>query len=59
MGHGDLIANLDRAGDHAALLGVGVLLAVVGWLLRRAISRTAARTCPERARPGRDPSDPD
>jgi hypothetical protein len=33
MSHAVLLANIDRAGDHAAVLGVLVLVAAIGGLV--------------------------
>jgi hypothetical protein len=48
MSHALVIANIDRAGDHAAVLGVLVLVAAIGGmvygLVRLAGKSRAART---------------
>jgi hypothetical protein len=51
-----VIANIDRAGDHAAVLGVVVAVAAVGGLIYGLV-RLAARSRASRARstrPGPD-----
>jgi hypothetical protein len=52
MGHGLVIANVDRAGDHAVLLGVVVVIVAVGGLVRAVASRRADRTRYEREHAG-------
>jgi hypothetical protein len=48
MTHDLVIANIDRAGDHAAVLGVLVLVAAAGGLVyglvRHAVKSRARRT---------------
>jgi hypothetical protein len=51
-----VIANLDRAGDHAAVLGVLVAIAAVGGLIYGLV-RLAARSRARRTRPNRPGAD--
>jgi hypothetical protein len=54
MSHALVIANIDRAGDHAAVLGVVVLVAAVGGLVYGLV-RLAARSRAARTRTARGP----
>jgi hypothetical protein len=47
MGHGLVIATLERAAGHAALLGVVILVVAVGLLVRHA-SRTRSDRASDR-----------
>jgi hypothetical protein len=48
-----IIASIDRAGDHAAVLGVVIVAAVIGGLIYGLV-RLAARSRAGRARSVRD-----
>ena len=50
MEHGSVIASIERAGDHAVVLGVVLVLAVVAALVYRVTARGRAG----RARSDRD-----
>jgi len=54
MGHDFVLANIDRAGDHAAVVGVMVAVAAVGalayGLVRLVGSSRARRTRSDRSR---------
>jgi hypothetical protein len=50
MSHAILLANVDRAGDHAAVLGVLVLIAAIGGMVYGLV-RLAGKS---RARAARD-----
>jgi hypothetical protein len=56
MSHALVIANIDRAGDHAAVLGVLVAVAAVGGLIYGLV-RLAARSRASRARSNRPGTD--
>jgi hypothetical protein len=52
MSHALVIANIDRAGDHAAVLGVLVLVAAIGGIVYGLV-RLARRSRASRARSAR------
>ena len=54
MSHGFVLANIDRAGDHAAVLGVVVVVAAVGGLVYGLV-RLAVKGRAGRARSARGP----
>jgi hypothetical protein len=54
MSHALVIANIDRAGDHAAVLGVVVVVAAVGGLLYGLV-RLAVKSRADRTRSARGP----
>lgn len=54
MSHALVIASIDRAGDHAAVLGVLVLVAAIGGLVY-GLGRLAAGSRAGRTRSARGP----
>jgi hypothetical protein len=54
MIHALVVASLDRAGDHAAVLGVLVMVAAMGGLVY-GLARRTVRSRAERARSARGP----
>lgn len=54
MSHALVIANIDRAGDHAAVMGVVVLVAAIGGLVYGLV-RLAVRSRAGRTRSARGP----
>jgi len=54
-----VIANIDRAGGHIVVLGalvlVGIVAALIYWLVRRAGSRRSGRASPGREAGGSGP----